>query len=80
MTVLEALMAAGLFVAPQGPVTWPDPTECIAPTPDGKTIKCRNFNDELATIPNAFDGAMKEDRPSLNDMAKPPTTEGEEGE
>jgi hypothetical protein len=66
MTVLEALMAAGLFVAPQGPIVWPDPP------------RERTFADELATIPGAFDAAMKQDRPDIADMIKP-STEGRGG-
>ena len=137
MTVLEALMAAGLFVAPQPvyqvkppsadvywvppkPVDWPDPSECkvsvcgLIPNvydPDAKVVvttkeppvfgkipgdvvggplpsELRRFNDELATVPGAFVGAMKEDKPGLKELAEPiplprpqpPTTEGKGGE
>ena len=123
MTALEALMAAGLFVAPQGQFHWADPTQCVIPTEQGKTMLCsdfggfvpnvhdenaravtttrelgpmpgmipgaalilspdlvrpRNFNDELATIPGAFDGAMREDKPAITDLVKP-STEGTGG-
>ena len=126
MTVLEALMAAGLFVAPVGDVKWPEGMDCGISVKPGETLSCdklggtlvpnvydptaqsvptskeppvetkipgdiaggplpselRRFNDELATIPGAFDGAMKEDKPDLKDLAvplprpKPLTTEG----
>ena len=124
MTVLEALIAAGLFVAPQSAggnppeVYWPDPSECkvsvcgLVPNiydPDAKVVvttkeppvfgkipgdvvggplpsELRRFDEELATIPGAFDGAMKEDKPELKDLIvplprpKPLTTEGKGGE
>lgn len=36
----------------------------------------RNFADELATIPGAFDGAMREDRPDLVDRENKGDMEG----
>ena len=44
-----------------------------APILRPELLRERTFADELATIPGAFDGAMREDQPGLADMAVPKT-------